>query len=141
MKISRLLRILGGVAFVGALFSAAPALTASAAPAGLTCTGGAIAPGTYAWINVTGSCAVPTGRVFVLGNFTVSTDAAFDGSSPAAQIIIYGDVKVDPGAVFVLGCSIHFGCETTTSDRIEGRHLNLLCFLPQPTPSTLTGPT
>ncbi len=121
MKISRLLRILGGAALcIGALFSATPALTASAAPAGLTCTGGAIAPGTYAWIKVTGDCAIPTGRVFVNGDLLVATGAALDGSSPTTQLIVYGDAKIDPGAIFVLGCSPHFGCETTTSDRIEG---------------------
>jgi len=121
MKIGRLLRILGGAALcIGALFSAAPALTVSASPSSLVCAGGVIAPGTYSSVNVKGDCSFPTGRMFVLGDFTVSTGAAFDGSSPAAQIIIYGNVKVDPYAVFVLGCSSDIGCETPTSDRIGG---------------------
>ncbi len=120
-----LLRLGAGFAVAAfSLFSATTVFAASATPLHsmpTTCSGGAIAPGTYSSLTVTGVCSIPSGRVFVNGPVNIKANAALLAASPTAQVIITGDVHVGHNATFIMGCSPAFGCDTVTSDRITGR--------------------
>jgi hypothetical protein len=84
------------------------------------CTGGAIAPGDYGSMRVTGICTMPTGHVNIWGNLTIAPGALLDAVAPGdptsgtpvvpASVAISGDVKVLPGAVLLLGCSPNISC-------------------------------
>ena len=86
-----------------------------------TCTGGVIAPGTYASLLVTGKCSIPAGTVVLTGSVVVASNATLNASSPAT-VIIGGNVIVSSGATFGLGCSTDnpecVGLPLT--DRIDG---------------------
>jgi hypothetical protein len=116
-----------GATVVGAGGAGASPPAASA----LVCSGGAIAPGTYASITVTGTCSAPVGNVVVNGNVTVAPGALLDaatagdppGNSPLlpASVVVHGNVHVGRGAVLLLGCSPFLSCSSGfTFDRIDG---------------------
>ncbi|MGH2486625.1 MAG: hypothetical protein ACRDHE_11490 [Ktedonobacterales bacterium] len=86
---------------------------------GATCAGGAVAPGTYASLTITGVCIIPKGKVVVRHNLVVGRNAALDTLTPAT-VIVWGDFVVEPGAEAILGCSPGIGCDFTTHDVIHG---------------------
>lgn len=83
-----------------------------------TCTGGAVAPGTYSSLTVRGMCAVPAGTVTVLGNLEIKQNAALDAHFDAATLIVQGNVHVEKNAVLLLGC-LESGC-SSTNNRVDG---------------------
>jgi len=102
---------------------------------GLACSGsptapGSIAPGTYAWLTVTGFClGPPTGNVIVTGDVTVTAGAALGANYPSfatgapeghANWLIKGGVTVGAGATLVLGCEPAVNCVNTTHDVVKG---------------------
>lgn len=119
-----LLRLLVGVAALSGVLLGTGTAHAASARAGMsskgTCSGGAIAPGTYTSLKVTGFCAIPVGTVRVRGTLTITENAALDASIPTGTLIVFGGVSVEHGGAFVLGCSPAFGCATTTNDSING---------------------
>ncbi|HXW35336.1 MAG TPA: hypothetical protein VEJ87_12215 [Acidimicrobiales bacterium] len=85
-----------------------------------TCPAGAIPPGTYGSILVTGICYMPTGNITVEGDVTIAPHALLDAVTPGdptsgtpvvpATVSIGGNVIVDQGAVLLLGCSPNISC-------------------------------
>lgn len=121
----RLLRTMaGGTALACALLigvgTASAAGPAAHSAKAWTCTGGDIAPGTYTSLTVTGFCAIPQGTVTVRGDLTVANNAALDASSPAANLVVSGHVRVGHDAVFAMGCGSEEGCPGATSARVNG---------------------
>lgn len=97
------LRLLFGVC--GALALAIGGSAASAAASGSgTCAGGAIAPGIYNGMNVTGDCTV-MGAVTINGNVTVADNAYLDAAYNGTRLTINGNVRVGKGAKLGLGCA------------------------------------
>jgi hypothetical protein len=93
------------------------------------CTGGNVPAGTYDSMIITGICYMPTGTVVVRGDLTVAPGALLDAATPGdpaanpllpATVLVGGNVRVDRGAVLVLGCSPAGGCHAVTYDRIRG---------------------
>ena len=78
---------------------------AVAAPPGAgTCSGGAIAAGTYDGLTVTGNCTFAGGSVTVDGNLVVADGAALnDHDATKANVHVTGNVLVGKGAVIGLG--------------------------------------
>lgn len=83
------------------------------------CSGGTVAPGTYAQMTITGVCSMPDGNVTVLGDLTVAPGALLDDGAPgdptasptvAATLDVHGNVTVGSGAVLILGCSPNSAC-------------------------------
>src|SRR5215471_2285439 len=78
---------------------------AVAAPPGAgSCSGGAIAAGTYNGLTVTGNCTFAGGSVTVDGNLVVADGAALnDHDATKANVHVTGNVLVGKGAVIGLG--------------------------------------
>lgn len=123
-EVKAIFRSLVGVAALSlVLFGTSTAHAASASTAeygNVTCTGGAIAPGTYLSLRVTGICAIPDGLVTVNGGLTVAQNAVLFAASETATVIIKGNAFVARNGIFVFGCSPAFGCVNTTHNRING---------------------
>jgi hypothetical protein len=83
-----------------------------------TCTGGAVAPGTYSSLTISGMCAIPSGTVIVQHNLSIEQNAALDAHFDAATLIVRGNVRVQKNAVLLLGC-LSSGCDTT-NNRVNG---------------------
>ncbi len=83
--------------------AATPALAAGPA----TCTGGAIAPGVYDGLNVTGTCTLAS-QVTINGNVTVAPGAYLDAAYLGTKLTINGNVSVADGATLGLGCSFGY---------------------------------
>jgi hypothetical protein len=103
---------------------------AQASPNGpYICSGGNIAPGTYASVTVTGTCYVPQGSVVIHGNLIIAPGALLDAVSPAppaptgsalpGEVSVSGNVIVGRGAVLGLGCSPSV-CTDSTNDSVGG---------------------
>lgn len=71
------------------------------------CSGGAIAPGVYSGLTVTGDCTI-TGDVTINGKVSVAKGADLEGSFLGTRLTINGNVKVSQGATLGLGCSFGF---------------------------------
>jgi hypothetical protein len=122
-EVKPLLRLSAGLALMAALCLGATTAFAASSTTNFgkfVCTGGVIAPGTYTALTVTGACAIPSGTVIVNGDVHIKANAALDAAIPTATVVIAGNVWVGSNAIFLLGCSPHFGCTTTTTDRING---------------------
>ena len=88
-----------------------------------------IPPGNYKSIKVTGICLIPGGVVNVENSVTIGPGAglvANFGGSPGgppeddAILNVGENITVGKDATLVLGCAPSFGCNVTTTDRIEG---------------------
>jgi hypothetical protein len=79
----------------------------AASPSQPTCSGGAIAPGTYSGLTVTGDCTVK-GAVTVNGDVTVADGAWLDAAYLETVMTINGNVKVGTDATLGLGCSFGY---------------------------------
>ena len=77
----------------------------AARPGTATCTGGAITPGTYSGLIVTGNCTFGAGTTTIDGNVTVADGAILNdhAASAGATVLINGNVLVGKGAVLGLG--------------------------------------
>jgi len=80
---------------------------AFAAPAKGTCSGGAIAPGTYDGLSVTGDCTI-TDEVTINGNVRVANGAYLDAAYLGTRLTINGNVSVGKDAKLGLGCSFGY---------------------------------
>lgn len=87
-------------------------------PSALTCTGGAIASGTYASVTVTGECTVPAGAtVTIIGNLNVASGAMLDADSAPSTITVGHNVVGSPGSWTGLGCTpAHGGCSAPSPE-------------------------
>lgn len=83
-----------------------------------TCKSGDVAPGTYKSLTIKGVCSISAGKVTVRGKLEIEKNAAFFVFSDAATLVVKGNVSVEDGGLFVLGC-LESGC-STTHDRING---------------------
>jgi hypothetical protein len=72
-----------------------------------SCSGGAIAPGVYNGLTVTGDCTI-TGDVTINGRVTVAKGADLEAAFLGTRLTVNGDVKVGQGATLGLGCSFGF---------------------------------
>jgi hypothetical protein len=72
-----------------------------------SCSGGAIAPGVYGGLSVTGDCTI-TGSVTINGDVTIAKGADLEAAFLGTQLTINGNVKVRQGATLGLGCSFGF---------------------------------
>lgn len=79
-----------------------------------TCSGGAVAPGTYSSLTITGVCAVPSGTVTVQGNLVIAQNAGLDAHFDAATLVVQGNVHVEKNAFLLLGC-LESGCSSTNN--------------------------
>ncbi len=135
MRTGWLARILCSAALVTGVATAGSAVVMSGAGAAwagtgggggekpaYNCTGankGIIPPGTYESMTISGVCFTPAGNVRVENNLTVEPGALLDNGTPgdptkspvvAANLYVGGNVKVDKGAVLILGCSPNSAC-------------------------------
>jgi hypothetical protein len=96
---------LGALALAGAFaLPASPALAAGASTA-YTCTGGAVASGSYSSLTVTGPCGVvPDAVINITGNLNVAAGAVFDANTSPSTITVGKNVTVGAGALAFLGC-------------------------------------
>lgn len=95
-----------------------------------TCASGAVPPGTYSSVVITGFCTMPAGTIVVRGDLTVAPGALLDATTPgdpagnplqAATVVVGGNVWVGQGAVLFLGCSPAISCPTAVNDdRVGG---------------------
>jgi hypothetical protein len=129
MKALRLVLVIA-LGFFGLIATAA---AASAAPSWgghkYDCTRGKIPSGTYDSILITGICYMPAGTIVVRGDLTVAPRALLDAATPGdpkanpllpATLRVGGNVRVERGAVLVMGCSPAGGCTAVTYDHING---------------------
>src|SRR5689334_18204452 len=84
---------------------ASSALGAKPTSSSLTCTGGAIAPGTYKSVKVTGVCSFGGGTLTVTHNLVVAAGASLNdhAGSPQTTVHVGGNVLVGKGAVLGFG--------------------------------------
>lgn len=73
----------------------------------VTCSGGAIAPGVYNGLTVTGDCTI-TDEVTINGNVRVVDGAYLDAAYVGTKLTINGNVSVGPDAILGLGCSFGY---------------------------------
>ncbi len=118
--LSRTFAVAAALCFVLLGTGTASVASATEMSSAVTCSQGAVAPGTYASLTITGSCAIPFGTVNVRGNLIIARNAVLFAASPAATLTVDGNALVHSGASFILGCSQAFGCKTETEDRING---------------------
>lgn len=110
------LRLLLGVSAVCLLGTVASSAFA-ANPSASTCSGGAIASGSYGSLTVTGTCWFAGGTVTINGNLTVAGGAVLnDHDFTTATVNVSGNVLVGPGAVLGLGSYNPSSGQTTTVD-------------------------
>ena len=85
-----------------------------------------IPAGTYSSIVVTGDCAPAAGTVNVLKGLTIAPGAGFDSMNASSIVTIGGNVDVQSGGEFLLGCGPSFdtpcpeGTTVTSADAIHG---------------------
>jgi hypothetical protein len=96
----RLLLAVSVVLVLGVVGSSAFAADSGSA----TCSGGAIAAGTYAGLTVTGTCWFSGGTVTINGNLVVADGAVLnDHAATTATVKVSGNVSVGNGAILGLG--------------------------------------
>jgi hypothetical protein len=100
------LRLLIGL-FVVLAVGASGSVASGAAPVQGKCSGGAIVPGIYDGMTVTGTCTV-TGMVTINGNVTVADGAYLDAAYSGTMLTINGNVKVGTKAKLGLGCTFGY---------------------------------
>lgn len=113
-----LLRTLTVVSAVAGLLLVGAGTASAHGSGGATCTGGAIAPGTYSSLTVRGMCDIPTGTVMVQGNLVIEQNAGLDAHFDAATLTVHGNVHVEKNGILLLGC-LSSGCNTT-NNRVDG---------------------
>ena len=72
-----------------------------------SCSGGAIAPGVYPGLTVTGECTI-AGDVTINGDVTVARGADLEAAFLGTRLTVNGNVKAGQGATLGLGCSFFF---------------------------------
>lgn len=72
-----------------------------------SCSGGAIAPGVYNGLTVTGACTI-TGAVTINGNVSVGKGADLEAAFLGTRLTVNGNVHASQGATLGLGCSFGF---------------------------------
>jgi hypothetical protein len=75
-----------------------------------TCSGGAIAPGDYGTLTITGVCSIPAGAVTVHSNLVINPNATLFAASPTASVIVKGSVSVLRNGTLFFGCGFDAGC-------------------------------
>ena len=100
------LKVLLGVCALLAVGMGGSAAVAKAPSQG-SCSGGAIAPGVYSGLTVTGACTI-AGDVTINGNVTVGKGADLEAAFLGTTLTVNGNVKVKKGATLGLGCSFGF---------------------------------
>ncbi len=93
------------IAALAMLFAVAPAAGAWTVH-GKTCTGGMIASGTYRTLTIAGSCTIPDGGKVTVQDGLVLRPRAQLNAVTASTVRIYGGIRVGPGALLGLGCSL-----------------------------------
>lgn len=118
----------GALAAAFTVVGSAPAAAAGA----YVCSGGSpsspsvIPAGTYASIVVTGFCTPAPGTITVHRSLTVARGAGFASGDASSTVSIGGNVNIQPGGKFELGCGPSFdapcpeGANVVSSDRIGG---------------------
>jgi hypothetical protein len=76
----------------------------AAGPATFTCAGGSIAPGTYSWLTVAGTCALDSGSVTVQHDVTILSGGALLAAFGGSNLTVGEDLNVHTNGVLVLGC-------------------------------------
>ena len=105
------LQTLAVTAGAAALVLSGTAAASARGGAPTTCSGGDIASGTYAGLNITGQCTVPIGaNVTVNGNVTIAPGAMFDAQTES-HVVINGNVDAGAGSLFGLGCTFAHPCD------------------------------
>lgn len=94
------------LALAGALVS--PAVALATPITDLNCSGGPLLGGTYSSVTISGACFAAAGDVHVLGNMTVTDNAALVAVFAAGNITVDGNVVVSPGGALLLGCEPDF---------------------------------
>ena len=125
---------LGGL-FAGSLLWVGVSLAGSiptSAAGPFVCGGGSpssptvIPAGTYSSIVVTGFCAPAAGTVNVLKGLSIAPGAGLDSMNASSKVTIGGNVDVQSGGEFLLGCGPSFdtpcpeGPTAMSADAIEG---------------------
>ena len=82
-------------------------VASAAAPGTGSCSGGAIAAGSYNGLVVTGTCTIKA-AVTVNGNVTVADGAYLDAAYNGTRLTINGNVSVGKGAKLGLGCTFGY---------------------------------
>jgi hypothetical protein len=100
------LRMLLGMSVALAVVVGGSAASA-AGPVSGRCSGGAIAPGVYSGLVVTGNCTITT-AVTINGNVTVADGAYLDAAYSGTRLTINGNVKVGTRAKLGLGCTFGY---------------------------------
>ena len=121
----KLYGVLTSAVVVGTLFVAGA--TSVAAAGNGQCSGGTIAPGTYGNLVITGFCTLDGGNVTVQRNLHVTSTGAMEGLFASSRLTVGGNVIVDSGGLFALGCDpVELPCldnpDATTSD-VVGRSI------------------
>lgn len=80
---------------------------AAKSPSQGSCSGGAIAPGVYSGLTVTGDCMI-TGAVTINGKVTVAKGADLEAAFLGTKLTVNGNVQVQQGGTLGLGCSFGF---------------------------------
>ena len=76
-------------------------------PKRLSCSGGAIAAGSYAGLTVTGTCTIAS-AVTINGSVKVANGAYLDAAYDGTRLTINGNVDVGKGAKLGLGCTFGY---------------------------------
>jgi hypothetical protein len=103
-------------------------LVAAAAPAavgaagGTTCTGGAIDPGSYHSLTITGDCVATGGAIIVAAGLVVAPGASLTATTSAATVSVSGGIWVGEDGVLLFGCSPSLTnlCGPDTSYTVSG---------------------
>jgi hypothetical protein len=107
--------------FGGTMLVGAGSASAAPKPTTTVCSGGAIANGVYASLEISGACSIPDGGdVAVNGGLTLDPGSSLDQLS-VSKVRINGNVVVGQGAVLGLGCTvIGMDCAANSVDRVGG---------------------
>ena len=96
--------LIGGVALVAGGLAAGHVATARAAGPPTVCSGGSVASGTYASLEIAGFCAIDSGPVTVAGNLTVDPGAGLNAAFGGSDLTVGGNLTVGSKGILVLGC-------------------------------------
>ncbi|MBV8300589.1 MAG: hypothetical protein JOY68_01550 [Candidatus Dormibacteraeota bacterium] len=100
------------------------------------CHGGPIAPGEYDGLTIDGFCFLASsGTITVDGTLLVQPGQSFFANYPPgamgsgspegdATLVVWGDVRVQDGAMALLGCDPEISCVNTVGDAIHGDVVN-----------------
>lgn len=91
-------------------FLIAGATPAAAAGGATTCGGGAITPGSYSVLTITGFCAVNAGDVTVANNLVVTSTGGLDGTWAGSTLTVGRNLVVETGGIVFLGCDTADAC-------------------------------